>query len=72
MEKVKKMIDKMRNSLSLQTQKGINAYGICGSDPVVNNLLKQPFVSVLGNNCFAKFCKIYRQIPAIEPFLQKY
>ena len=35
-EKVKKMIDKMRNSLSLQTQKGINAYGICGSDPLLS------------------------------------
>ena len=36
MEKVKKkIIEKMRNSLSLQTQKGVNADGNSGSDPML-------------------------------------
>ena len=31
----KKIIEKMRNSLSLQTQKGVNADGNSGSDPMI-------------------------------------
>ena len=38
--------------------------------PVVKNLLKQSFISVLGNNYPSKYCKIYKKIPATESFFK--